>query len=432
MKLSLARTAAYDVLLKIETQHAYSSTLLANFETKLEPTDRGLCHEIVLGVLRRKLLLDRYIDLFARSRKLDIEVRLILQIGLFQLYYLDRVPDHAVVNECVGLVARARKSSARGLVNAILRSAARKRPQIEYKNDIERISVETSHPEWLIMHWKDQLRVGSVEDLARSNNDAPAIAFRRTLKGSQIELPDDIRESPVVPGCFIAGSFNRKLRDLAERSEIYFQDEASQMVAKAIRLEPGDRFLDVCAAPGGKTTQVAYELSKSENVRSSLLVAGDLTQRRIHLLRETCGKQDAEFIQIVRYDAANSLPFEDGVFDRVFVDAPCTGTGTIKHNPEIRYRLENDDLMRMQKVQIDILFNASKLVKPGGSLVYSTCSLEREENEVVCSAFLSKPFDWLSIQPEVPQQFITDERFARTYPHRDGLDGFFLATFKRQ
>jgi 16S rRNA (cytosine967-C5)-methyltransferase len=433
MKLSQARTAAYDILLKIETEHAYSSTLLANHEKKLIPVDRGLCHEIVLGILRRHMLLDSYIEVFTGERKLDIEIRIILRIGLFQIYYLDRVPDHAVVNESVGLARRARKSSAQGLVNAVLRSSTREKPILEFRDEIERISIETSHPEWLIRHWTEQIGYNAASELAHANNEAPPIAFRKSIKGSLIRLPDNVIESRLVAGCFVGLHSSEKLRVVADSGVIYFQDEASQMVSKAVTAGPGERFLDVCASPGGKTTALAYNVAISRERQSNvLIIAGDLTWRRVTLLRETCQKQDADFVHIVQYDAAEALPFGDEQFSTALVDAPCTGTGTIRHNPEIRYFLSPDDFIRMQKTQFAILCNASRLVTAGGRLVYSTCSLEREENEDVCEQFLSSFAGWQRTEPAVPEIFWTREGYARTYPHRDGLDGFFIATFQQR
>jgi 16S rRNA (cytosine967-C5)-methyltransferase len=426
MKISPARIAAYDILFKIERERAYSSDQLAKAETKLGPQDRALCHEIVLGVLRRQLLLDRYIDLLSKKPRLDIEVRIILRAGLFQLYFLDRVPDHANVNDSVALVQRARKSSARGLVNAVLRSAARQRPVLSFDREIERISIETSHPIWLLEHLGNQFDLETVERVANSNNELPKIAFRRTAKGENAKLPSEIVESSDVRGCFVASTFSQELRYMADSGEIYFQDEASQMAAASLDLQPGEKFLDVCASPGGKTTAVAANLPDT-----GLIVAGDLTWRRVQLLSKTCKMQGACRVEIVQYDAANSLPFEDALFDHVLVDAPCTGTGTIRHNPEIRYFVGPEDFVRMQKTQIAILANASKLVRPGGKLTYSTCSMEAEENEDVCDLFLSNSLDWRTIEPNVPERFWTDQRFARTYPYRDGMDGFFIATFQR-
>jgi 16S rRNA (cytosine967-C5)-methyltransferase len=268
---------------------------------------------------------------------------------------------------------------------------------------------------------------GSIE-ASSSHTTAPPVALRKTVKGDGIELADSFVESKFVSGCFVGSSFSAELGTLADDGKIYFQDEASQMVSASVDIQRDETFLDVCASPGGKTTFVAQELTGSS---AAFLVAGDITLRRVELLRETCVKQGAEFVNIVRYDAANALPFAERWFDWVLVDAPCTGTGTIRHNPEIRYFVETDDFVRMQKTQMAILSNASKLVKPKGKLLYSTCSIEKEENEDVCNAFLSICTGWRKVTPRVQQQFITSEGFARTYPHRDGLDGFFIATFQR-
>jgi 16S rRNA (cytosine967-C5)-methyltransferase len=161
-------------------------------------------------------------------------------------------------------------------------------------------------------------------------------------------------------------------------------------------------------------------------------VAGDLHWNRVEFLRENCQRQGVKFVHIVQYDAEQSLPFADGAFDAVLVDAPCSGTGTIRHNPEIRYFLKPNDLTELQNKQLRILKNASKLVNQGGSLIYSTCSLEREENEVVCEAFLRDDPDFTLVNPDVPMRFLTEQGFARTFPQRDGMDGFFIASFARE
>jgi 16S rRNA (cytosine967-C5)-methyltransferase len=210
---------------------------------------------------------------------------------------------------------------------------------------------------------------------------------------------------------------------LADAGAIYFQDEASQLVAAVAGRGPSGRFLDVCAAPGGKTTAIA---TKAEN---ALIVAGDITDRRVRLLRETCVKQGLERINIVQYDAAYSLPFTDETFEVVFVDAPCTGTGTIRHNPELRYFVEPSDMNRLPEIQLAILANAAKAVKPGGRLIYATCSLEPEENEQVVRAFLDAHARFRAVAPAVPESFLTPDGYARTRPDRDQTDGFFIASF---
>jgi 16S rRNA (cytosine967-C5)-methyltransferase len=426
MKISPARTAAYECLSRIENEHIFSSTLVPQFEEKLTPADRSLCHELVLGVLRRQILLDAYIDQLTLEKKLDFEIRLVLRLGLFQIIDLDRVPDHAVVNDSVNLAVKAKKASAKGLVNAVLRKAIRGLPSLEFANEIQRVAVETSHPEWLLRRWVVQFGTEKAESLAVSNNQPAPLSFRRTIRGGAIDLHKSYRPSEVVPGCFFADSINSELQDLAHKGLIYFQDEGSQLVASALELK-GSRFLDVCASPGGKTGALAMRRRNS----MPAIFAGDVSSRRVELLRKTCEKQGAEPVDLVQYDASSALPFQDGIFDTVLVDAPCTGTGTIRHNPEIRYFLDPDDLSRIPKLQLSILKNASKTVCSAGKLVYSTCSLETEENESVVMTFLRETPEFRSVAPDVPNRFLTTDGFARTFPSRDQMDGFFIATFVR-
>lgn len=426
MNISPARAAVFDVLMQIETEQAFSSVLLPLYEERLSLPDRGLCHELTLGVLRRQIFLDKIVDHFAIGKKVDSAVRVALRLGLYQLLFLDKIPAHAAINESVNLVQRAKKSSAKGFVNAILRRATREPISFTYGDDIERISVETSHPRWLIEKWIGEFGEEETGNIAKANNEIPNAAFRFTNRNLSREL-SGIRKSELMEDCFLAETMAPNLIDLATNGEIYFQDEASQMVAGAIELSKGSKFLDVCAAPGGKSTLIA-ERGKS-NAR--LMVAGDLHWPRLEFLRENCRRQRVQFVKIVQYDAEEALPFADASFDSVLVDAPCSGTGTIRHNPEIRYFLKPDDFVELQLKQRAILQNASKVVKQGGSIVYSTCSMEREENEEICREFLSKNVDFSPVKPNVSDRFITSDGFARTYPHRDRMDGFFLAGFGR-
>lgn len=430
MKVSPARRAAFEILLRVETERAYSSALLPILENELEPADRGLCHELVLGTLRRQIYLDRTIDIFSGGKKADIEVRIALRLALYQLYFLDRIPSYSAINESVNLVQAARKSSARGFVNAILRRATRERPGLSFIDDAERISVETSHPRWLVEKWVSDLGIERAESVARTNNESPTPSFRLLRELEEVsdkgrEIVESSIPSRDVDGCFTAAAGSR-LVELAERGEIYIQDEASQMVAHSVRVPDRGSFVDICAAPGGKAGLVARL-----NPTARLLVAADLHGRRLGFLRENCYRQGVTNIQFVQHDAESSLPFAETSFDAVLIDAPCSGTGTIRSNPEIRYRLKAEDLEALSSKQLSILTNASKLVRVGGSLHYSTCSLEPEENENVCRAFEDGNDNFERLVPDVPQRFITADGFCRTWPARDGMDGFFMARFSR-
>jgi 16S rRNA (cytosine967-C5)-methyltransferase len=264
--------------------------------------------------------------------------------------------------------------------------------------------------------------------LAAANNDLPDIVFRATLKKPEQDISCYGDPSDVVPGAFVSRSFSAELRSAAERGEIYFQDAGSQLVARSVKIKAGERFLDVCAAPGSKTTYIAAESRGS----SSLIAAGDVNWPRTLQLLENCRRQGANTVAVCQYNALTALPFSESSFDAVLVDAPCSGTGTIRHNPEIRYFLDPKDFAELSNKQLAILTNASKLVKPVGRLIYSTCSIETEENEEVVDRFLSQNGDFSPVEPDVPEKFRTSRGFARTFPQRDNLDGFFISEFRRR
>lgn len=412
MSISPARSASFDILQKIEKEKAYSSVLLPIYEEGLSVKDRALCHELTLGVLRRQMYLDKVIGKFV-DKKLDLAVRVALRLGLYQILFLDKIPAYSAINESVNLVRKAKKTSAKGLVNAVLRNVTRERPVIEYIDEFERISTETSHPRWLIDKWSAQFGFEAAEGIAKANNETGRLEFRQTTKSDSVLTGHEDLQT---------------LRQLAREGKIYFQEEGSQMVAAAVKLEKGRRFLDVCAAPGSKTTHIANGRSGEE----LLFVAGDLHTHRVKVLKENCLNQGMDFVNIVQYDAEVPLPFADESFHVALVDAPCSGTGTIRHNPEIRYFLEEKDFGDLSNKQLRILGNASELIKPGGKLIYSTCSLETEENEAVCANFMEKHPGFTQIAPDVPQKFITGRGFARTFPHRDDMDGFFIAVFEKK
>ncbi|MFM9905379.1 MAG: 16S rRNA (cytosine(967)-C(5))-methyltransferase RsmB [Pyrinomonadaceae bacterium] len=429
MKISAARAAAFDVLLRIETEKGFSSSLLPIYQDSLSIADSALCHALTLGTLRTQIYLDRLVDHLSGNKKLDITVRLALRIGLYQLLYLDKVPAYSAINESVLLVQRAKKTSAKGFVNAILRRVTREKIDLDFFDEIDRISVETSHPRWLVEKWISEFGQSETEIIGRANNDIPQTAFRLINSGGETDdqVIQAFKRSEFIEGGFLAERIDQNLRLLEKSGSIYFQDEASQMVAQGVDVPKDGSFFDVCAAPGGKTGLIARRYPD----RSRLFVAGDIHWHRVNHLRENCTKQGGEFVNVIQYDAERSLPFADETFDTVLVDAPCSGTGTIRHNPEIRYFLKQEDMIALPEKQLNILTNASKTVKRGGSLIYSTCSLEREENESVAEVFLAENSSFQKLDPRVDKRFITSQGYARTLPHRDKMDGFFIAKFFR-
>ena len=423
MPISPARVAAYEILLRVESDRAYSSALLPRYETELSERDAALCHQLVLGVLRRQLFLDSRIREHSGPKKIDIEVLIALRIGAYQLLELDRIPDHSAVNESVGLVQRSRKVSAKGFVNAILRQIARDPVKVTVTKTIEEASIQSSHPKWLLERWIRQFGYEQAISIADANNRPSRIAYR--LTGNKLETELEGFPSEIAAGAFTVPRLTGELRELAEQGKIYFQDEASQLVASLISIPDGGRFLDVCASPGGKTSLIGLKN------RSVAIVAGDIYHSRVEFLRANCARQGISSVQVAQYDAAVSLPFEEGVFDSILVDAPCSGTGTIGSNPEIRYFLRPEDIGELSRKQLSILINASKLVRPGGRLHYSTCSIERAENEDVIAAFLAQSEDFRTVEIHTEPRFVTPDGFVRTFADRDGTDGFFFAALAR-
>ena len=434
--ISPARVAAFDALMEID-DGKFSSVVLAEKEPQLSPLNRALCHELVLGVLRWQLQLDKIIEHFAKRRidSIDPPVRRALRLGIYQLRFLSRVPPSAAVNESVNLVARARLSSARPFVNALLRRVTREpdySPSANISDPLERIAIETSHPRWLIERWSNAFGIEHAEAFARANNETPLIAIRVVASAADESVLDQLRSagavvsrSEIAAGAWRVSGEMIKLRELAQLGAIYFQDEASQLVAEVVNTQPGDRVLDVCAAPGGKTTLMA------ERDERGLVFAMDFSERRLSRIAETAELHGLNNVALMTGDANVPLPITTESFDRVLVDAPCSGTGTLRHNPEIRWRLTNDDINQLADQQLRFLVNASMVVKRGGLLVYSTCSVEPEENESVAEEFLNTHSEFQQTPVSANERLVLPSGAARTWPHRDGTDGFFIAAFRR-
>ncbi len=437
-KVAPARTAAFQILRRVIEEDAFASVLLAVRESELQTNDRALVHEFVLGVLRNELWLDLLAAHYAKreSSRLDPPVRIALLLGLYQLRFLSRIPASAAVNDSVSLVRRAGHHFAASFVNAVLRRAAREPdydPLSDVRDPIEKLSYETSHPLWLIQKWVDAFGFSEAEAFARANNEPAPIAFRVVKTRAKTEqIVETLTKSgaPLVPSTVTSGAFRvsggiSAVSRMVREGRIYLQDEASQLVARAVDPQANDRVLDVCAAPGGKTTQLA-DLARDE----LFLTASDLHEHRLRAISSTAANQHLRSINLTVLDALRELPFR-GEFDRVLVDAPCSGTGTLRHNPEIRRRITAADILELAGMQQRIMKNAAKTVRVGGRLIYSTCSVELEENENVAENFLRTTQNFKSTELNVPTQFKTSAATARTWPHRDGTDGFFMAAFQR-
>jgi 16S rRNA (cytosine967-C5)-methyltransferase len=436
--VSPARLAAFNVLRRVEEEGAYATALLAAGDAEMRAEDRALSYELVLGVLRWQLWLDALIEHYAgRSvESLDAPVRRALRLGLYQLRFLSRIPASAIVNESVNLAYAARLRSAAAFINAVLRRAVREPdydPAANVTDAIERVAIETSHPAWLIERWGKAFGMEETEMFARSNNEAPPVAFRLTnqrecvdeLLGALRAAGGVIEPSKITPGAWRSQGAAALLQRLTREGKVYVQDEASQLVAHVLGAQAGERVLDVCAAPGSKTTHIASLSS------SALIVAGDLHEHRARTILKSAERQGIKGLKVIVYNAERALPFAENSFDRVLVDAPCTGTGTLRRNPEIRWRISAPDIFDLSGRQQRILRSAAKMVRPGGSLLYSTCSVEPEENEEVVARFLKEHADFSLVPVDAVPALRNSDGMARTWPHRQGSDGFFIASIKR-
>jgi 16S rRNA (cytosine967-C5)-methyltransferase len=436
-----ARREAFRILHRVETQHAYASNLLASDRLdQLSVKDRGLAYELVLGVLRWQRQLDYFIERYTgRSvETLDVPVVLALRLGLYQIRFLERIPDSAAVHESVQLVKKHGATSAASLVNAVLRTACRQRddqPGENASDDPEQLSIEFSHPRWLVEKWVAQFGRQEAIALMQANNVPPPTALwintRRACEEeirAQLESPGRyLQASRHVPGAYLVsgGTLNPQAA-IVRSGQVYIQDEASQLIAGLLEPEPGLNVLDVCAAPGGKCSLTAIRMENH-----GLIVAGDIHPHRLRSLKRTSRRLGIEIISPVVLDGTRPPPFWRR-FDRVLVDAPCSGTGTLRRNPEIKWRLKPEDIRTLADVQFQLLQAAGEMVAADGLLVYSTCSVEREENEMVVGRFITARSDFEKRRPPVAPVLLQPDNTIRTFPHRDGMDGFFATVLARK
>ena len=454
MPISPARTAAFDILMRVDQTDAYASELLHSKKfAKLSPADHGLLTELVMGVLRWGGVLDEEIANHIRQllSKLDLEVLTAIRLGAYQILFLERIPTHAAINESVELVKRARKKSATGLVNAVLRKIAGHPLFTSHLLQQRGEPAHTQpslhdafHPEWMVKRWKHSYGKEIARKICEHDQSAPRTAARiqdlqiagRAARG-QLRAAVPTRTIEFEPGKLLSSAAIGSAGDVAQSDAfrdhtLVIQDEGSQLVA--LLVGTGRTILDCCAAPGGKTRILAEENP------GATVVAMELHPRRAALLKKLTRNSD---IRIVAADA-RTMPL-DIQFDRILVDAPCSGTGTLARNPEIKWRLKSEDLIRLQGYQVEILLAAMKQVAAGGRVVYSTCSLEPEENQQVIEKVLDATSGFRIVNTRELLLELTDSAelvwndidslldgpYLRTIPGVHPCDGFFGAIIER-
>ncbi|MBS3918072.1 MAG: 16S rRNA (cytosine(967)-C(5))-methyltransferase RsmB [Deltaproteobacteria bacterium] len=453
MRRKSPRAICLQILNQLEKAGGHTDRLLSDSFKRyrhLTPLDRAFLTELTYGVLRWREKLDWSIRhlLNIPFEKIEMETLNILRLGLYQIEFLTRTPASAAVNESVELAKRHRGSGGGGFVNAILRSFLRKKEEIPYpeidQDPALHLSVIHSHPLWLVQRWIKEMGIEETLDACVFNNRISPLTLRtNTLKMGREELIEKLGKKGLkgIPASF--SSEGIRLEDPPPTSELPFlndgffiiQDEASQLVTSVLDPKAGEKILDGCASPGGKTTHMAQKMENKGEI-----YALDLTRDKLVFIEEMCRRLGIEIVKTWKGDATQFLPGLEGItFDRVLADVPCSGFGTLRKNPDLKWRKGEGDIKRLSDLQLEILTHLSGHVKKGGVLVYSTCTVFREENEDVVEKFLEgHPEFQLDRMDHVASAFTADGKsegihsfiqsgYIKTFPPKDGMDGFFVA-----
>lgn len=445
-----ARVAAYEILSSLSAGRADLPALIAHARLSLkDERDRALAADISAGVQRWRAALDHLIVAFAKRplERLDHEVVEILRLSAYQLLHLTRVPTSAVVDDAVDLVRRAGKTSAAGFVNAVLRAVSRNRGALplpprpadpgDRDQALDYLGITLSHPRWLAARWLDRYGFDATERWLMFDNEPAPLTLRHNhlrCTRDQLLARFEAADVTVIAGRYAPDALivteGHPLRDeSADEGWFVVQDEASQLVAELAGASPGLAILDTCASPGGKTTALAASARPG-----SLVVACDVRDRRMELLRRTVSACGADRVRLVQTDLLQPLPF-GRPFDVVLVDAPCSGLGTLRRDPDIRWRRQERDLEALARAQAVMVRHAADAVAPGGRLIYSTCSSEPQENDAIADIVTARgdfiPVD-LREERLVHADLVDEGGFFRTLPHRHGLEAFFGAVFTRR
>lgn len=441
-ELRSRREAALDVLVAVDTRAAYAALSLdaALKKYRLDARARAYVTEVVYGTLRRRGTLDWMIDQCSRrpSASLHPVVRNILRSAVYEISYMHSVPGPIACHEAVALAKRRRQRPAAGFVNAVCRAVLRRQeagdwpwPSVD-DDPVTALSVLTSHPRWLVARWVERFGVDEARRLCEANNEAPPLHVRtNTLRVERDELARRLEAvgADVSPGRWAPEALHvrglGRLTDNASFQEGLFavQDEGAQLVARALAPTPGQRIIDLCAAPGGKTTHLAQLMNNEGRI-----VAVDVHENKLGLVRQSAERLGIDIIDTVVGDSRD-MPGRLEPADGVLVDAPCSGLGVLRRRPDLRWQQREESLAPLARQQEELLAAAAALTVPGGVVVYSTCSTEPEETTAVISRFLAEHGDFfLEAVPEAGP--IGESGFV--FPHTHGTDGFFIARLRRK
>jgi 16S rRNA (cytosine967-C5)-methyltransferase len=439
------RAICLDILNRVEETALHPDHLLTDSFKRyryFNSLDRSFLTELTYGVLRWRERLDWVIRHFSKIpiEKIELETLNILRLGLYQILFLSRTPISAAVNESVELAKRVRGKGGAGFVNAVLRSAIRQKDEIRYPDIHEdpalHLSVVQSHPLWVVQRWVSERGVEETLQICLFNNQISPLTLRtNTLKINRKDLLEKLKEEELSSIPTIYSEEGIVLQHPPPTSELLFlrkglaiiQDEASQLVTSILDPKPGEQILDACAAPGGKTTHVAQKMENQGGI-----YALDLSKGKLDLIEGLCERLGIKIIKTIKGDASKILPVPQGMkFDRILADVPCSGFGTLRRNPDLKWRREEVAIKRMSELQFSILRNLSMYVREGGLLIYSTCTVFREENENVVEKFLEVHPEFQldrmdNFLPEKCQPLIHGSYF-KTFHLKGEMDGFFVA-----
>ena len=452
-KPASAREVALQVLHAVEEEGAYANIALNRTieGTNLNKLDRGLATELVYGTLKWRGKLDWVLGRFLSRPldKLDPWIREILRLGAYQLLLMDRIPVSAACNEGVNLAKIYGHKGTAGLVNGVLRNIERNLQNIEYpglKPDVvQHLTVTYSHPRWMVEKWLKELGTEETIALCQANNEVPPLTVRtNTLKLSREQLAEiltveGMEVSPTAyaaEGLVVRDLFALTRLDSFRKGLFQVQDESSMLAARVLNPQAGAAVIDACSAPGGKTTHLAELMGNQGEI-----IALDIHPHKLNLVEENCGRLGVKIVKTQALDA-RELPGQWAEqADCVLVDAPCSGLGVLRRRPEIRWRKNIAQIQELATLQQELLAKAAGCVKPGGALVYSTCTITKEENQQVMQKFsLNNPqFKLTDLTPFLPESLLvngnlttTTQGYVQLMPHLHGTDGFFMARWERK
>lgn len=442
--LRSVRFTALEAIERINRGGAYSNLLLNELiqKNQVDGKDIALLTELVYGTVSRQLLLAYNIEPFIKkAKKVDPWVRSLLQLSIYQMLYLDRVPDHAIINEAVE-IAKAKGNPGTGkFVNGVLRSFQREgAPSLDLIQDpIERLATEISLPKFLTEKFVAEIGEKETRKLGLSLLEPSRVSARIDLRfltrAEAIEaLEEDgieARISELSPYGIVADKGFLAGSELFQNGWLTIQDESSMLVAQAMQIKPGQKVLDACAAPGGKTTHIAALLQDEGSV-----TALDIHEHKLKLVRENAERlRVADTVVTKKMDAREAAEtFEPETFDRILVDAPCSGLGLMRRKPDIKYQKQPQDFVQLPKIQLEILKNCAPTLKSGGIMVYSTCTIAKEENQMVVAEFLTAhpEFEKIELDLEMKLQPAIHEQMLVLYPEMFMTDGFFICAMRKK